>query len=339
MSFFIPLTTTQKNALCDPQNLRFFKIEIGGTDYSDMLLGNPVSGGQTDSYASWSVTLTDTIGTFDSGALGGEDAHISYQIGDTGFFRIFTGKVSEEGAVVTRGMVGQNTVKLKFVDFTALKGTTRKPDNSLFIGFKVSDTGTVTTSLLHRLGGLMGVSTIDTVDIDFEIPIVEFGKKNIWQELTALKALYLAEMYFRWDGALRFYSPFEVGYSTPVSEWTFIADGSAIAGPGESLVHGVVQKSKKKIAVNRCTVEFDKYEQLSTQIVYKNTTNYDSVTQQISIEIEPGEYWPGDGASDVAALEYKDPVTGEAYDYASDIITPTIGAVGAEQILNIPEVP
>ncbi|MDC7227527.1 MAG: hypothetical protein PQJ61_12250 [Spirochaetales bacterium] len=174
-----------------------------------------------------------------------------------------------------------------------------------------------------------GVTTLDSSEIDYTVPICEIGSDSAWKELKKIADLYKADLYYRYDGALRFFSPYETTYSTPTAEWTFIADCSKEQSTSESLVRGKITKSNNSISANRCKVEFKEYESFDEQIIFLSTENYDASTGYCNIEIAGTSYYPGDGATDYASLQYKDPIKNVTITIGTDVQTPTIGTTGS----------
>ena len=175
------------------------------------------------------------------------------------------------------------------------------------------------------MAGLTGVTTLDSSEIDYTVPVVEIGSESAWNELKKIADLYKADMYYRYDGAFRFYSPYETTYSTPSAEWTFIADSEKEQSNSQSLVRGAITKANDAISANRCKVEFPEYDTYEEQIIFLSTENYDSVTKQCSIEIDPQTYYPGTDSGDYASLQFKDPIKNIEITIATDVLTPTIG--------------
>ena len=328
-SYIIPTSSTFLTELSDRTIFRYYRLKINGVDITDKIFNFSLTGGQQKTYAQWSATLKNKDRSLSAGDYADEPCTIEVKTETSLYYTIFTGYVSEAGLTRERGRTNDDYVKITMYDRQKSRGIKRKPDPAILAGFKVCNPSSISSSIFHYLAALTGVSAYDTSLIDFIIPITEVGSNAAWTELKKLADLYKADMYYRYDGALRFFSPFETSYSTPASEWTFIADASVEQGNTESSVHGKLATSKRAIEANRCTVEFNEYTHLDTQVIYENIENYDSDSGYIDIEISPGEYWPGDGSGDYAALKYQDQDTGEAFDYATDIVTPTIGAVGS----------
>lgn len=335
MSFFVPLDATFKNYLMDRTAPRYWKLVVdpNGTpvDLTAYIEGNSLKGGFTGEYSKWSAILNNSTGVFSEGDYAGYEVQVQAKAGSSSWFTVFTGYVDDDGLSRAYGRIGDDFVTIDMHDHIKTKGTRRKPASAIWGGFTISDTTTPAESILHSLAAYLGVesSDVDADDISQTLTVVEVGGSTAWQELKNLAEMFLAKMYFRYDGMFRFVSRYSDAYSSPASEWVFSANPARAEAAGESLVNGDIGVVKNAVTCNRATCEYNEYEHLAEQVVFQNLDDYDSSTEQIAIEVAAGEYYPG-GASavDKAVLSYKDPTTGESYDLADSIVTPTIGATG-----------
>jgi len=333
MAFFIPCTTAFENAVKDPTSPRYLKVLIDVDDddvledVTSYLENNQVHGGGSGqgelgvSTKQFTVKLRNAHQDFADGDFAGAKCAIEAKVGTAEYIRIFTGYVSEEGCQRQKRTKTDDVVSIKMHDASKTRGMKAKPDSSIYINYKICDTGTPATSIFHQLAYLLGLADADleTATINHTKDYLPLdGKCTAWQELQDLNAQYIGHMCFRYDGKLRFISRHQTGWSEPTSEWTFDSDN----------IHEWGGKSSP-ITCNRVKTEFERYENLGQQVIYKNTDDWDSTNERNAIEIAAGAYWPGPNAQDKAQLNYKDPDSGEGFPIGIDIQMPTIGSVGS----------
>lgn len=327
MSYFVPITTTLRDAFLDENALKYMQVVIDPAGTPATYVPVDISCNASEDYQKWSFTVKNKAGL--SVGLHANAACV-VQVSHDGatWVTVFTGYVSDDGFSRTRGMIHDDYLSLDLVDATKRKGTKRKPSPALLSNFKTVDTANTSTSILHYLANQMGVA-VSTSDITQTHELVEIGKDTVWSELQKLKEAFHADMYFRYDGALLFRSPLEDDYAAPTSEWTFQGDPAEAVSGNACRIYGKLQEAYVPVRCNYARTKFTDYEQLSSRVIYKHTETLDSATDLISIEIGAGEYWPGPNATDVAKLQYASPDNGESYPFAINVVTPVIGAVGS----------
>jgi len=333
LALFVPTTAGWDTAITDREQPRYYKVLIDiddddvAEDVTSYLRNNSVTGGEMPGYAGaqYTVTLRNSDQTFDEGDFAGAVAEIQAQAGSEGYITIFTGYVSDAGAERKKRGFGDDVVVFHLHDRVKHRGTKRKTDRALWANYKISDTGTPSSSIIHKLAAVMGIDSGD-VDIDDITITKDFvkltGQSTAWAELQKLAQQYLAKpMCFRYDGKLRFISRHSDSFSEPSSEWTF-QEGVNI--------HSWDRKARG-VTCTRAKTEFNLYEQVgdANRVIYFNTEGFDQADETISIALEDGDYWPGPNAGDKALLKYGDPVSGEAFPLGTSIQEPTIGAAGS----------
>jgi len=334
VSYFIPVGGTWNTTIKDRTNPRYWKvlIDTDGDDSVDdvtsQIYNNEISGGQRkgSTAAQWTVTLRNSQQTYQEGDLAGRKAEIQAKVASESYITVFTGYVSDAGCQRSKTSLTEDKVTLTLFDLVKTKATRRKTDAAIYSGFDISDTASTSTSLIHTLAGMMGLSAsdMDITDINHAVTLVSLdAKATAWKELQRIAEQYLADMYVRYDGKLRFRSRFETGWSAPSSEWDFYTSGE------NANVHSPWSGSMRPKSCTRCETSYDDYEDVGSQQVYKNTDEWVSATEQNAIVVGAGEYWPGPGSGDVARLKYKDPKSGEEFPFVRDVSTPSIGATGS----------
>jgi len=327
MSYFQTVSDTVRDHFLDEVNLRWLRVVIDPAGTPATYTPVNVSCDATEEYQRWTFEIKNRAG-LSVGLHANLPCVVSFSHNGSDWVVAFTGYVSDDGFRRTRGLVTDDTISIDLVDATKRRGTKRKPEMALLSGFKIVDTTTTESSILHYLASLMGV-TVETADIDLTKTIVEIGKDTVWAELQRLRDAFHADMYFRYDGKLLFRSPLEDSYSAPTPEWTFQGDPSESVSGDACRIRGKVEEVFLPVRCNYAKTDFDDLEELSEQVVYKNAENYDSAIDAISIEIAGNSYWPGPNEDDVARLEYQGPESGEKFPFAVSIGTPTIGAYGS----------
>lgn len=327
MSYFVPISTALRDAFISEEDLKYLKVVIDPAGVMYTYYPIDISCEASQDFQKWSFSVKNRTG-ISVGLHANEACVVQVSHDNSTWVTVFTGYVSDDGFKRTRGMVTDDYLSLELVDATKRKGTKRKPEMALLSNFKTVDTSNTSTSVLHYLATLMGVS-VETSDITHTHEILEVGNQTVWSELQALKEAFHADMYFRYDGKLLFRSPLEDSYSAPSSEWTFQGDPDNAVSGDACRIYGKLQEAYLPVKCNYAKTKFTDYELLSSRIIYKHTENYESSTDLISVEIGAGEYWPGPNAGDVAKLEYKDPDDGTEYPFAINIDTPTLGSVGS----------
>ena len=329
MSYFISVTTAERDYFLDEANFRYMRFVIDPSGTPVVFTPMKISCDASADYQQWKFDIKNKLSVYSVGQYANEPAVVQFSDDGTNWTKIFTGFVSDEGFRRTRGFITDDQLSMTFVDATKRKGTKHKPNPVLLAGFKIVDTATTSASILHYLATQMGV-TVNATTINYTKVIVELGESTVWEELKKLQNTFHADMYFDVDGYLLFVSPFDTGYSDPTAEWTFQGDPANSVTGAASWIKGKLEEIYLPIRANYAFSNFDELEQLSSQVIYKNTESYNSVTDQISIEIAAGEYWPGGtSATDLARLKYVDPESGEEFPFATSVITPTLGAAGS----------
>ena len=337
MAYFIPTAGNFDTEILDPSNLRYFKVLVDTNDDDSLddittsVRNNKISGGQGKGYSGsqWTVEIYNWDNSIQEGAYAGALAQVQFKVATESYITIFTGYVSSKGAERKKKTLSDDVVTLTFWDLTKTKATKRKTPQGIYAGYDIVDTASESTSLFHVLAGFIGLgtSTVDVVSVDHPVSLLALKEDaSAWKELQMLAAQYLADMYIRYDGKLRFKSRFETGWSAPTSEWSFYTQGENIN------VHAWRGYLRPKTAT-RVKSPFKLYEDMGAIRVYKNTDNWNSTTEKNAIIVAAGDYWPGPDATSVAQLMYRDPDTGDDYDFATGITTPTLGTVGTEDIV------
>ncbi|MCF7945443.1 MAG: collagen-like protein, partial [Spirochaetia bacterium] len=327
--FNIDVASSDRLTFSTALDRRYLKVVIDGTSILYPRLGNCDA---SVDYQKWDFTIKNTYG-LEPGTYANKSAVVQISIDLVTWYTIFTGSVTDEGVTRTIGYVTDDFVNLELTDPTRRKGTKRKPENTLLDGFRICDPSTPSSSILHYLANEMGVTLESSIGtIDYAKTVASLGEKTIWQEFQSLAIAFHADMYFAADGTLRFKSPFETGYSAPSVEWTFSGDPNIEPPTNGSWIKGKIEQTYTPIRCNKGKVEFGSYDELPSQVIYENTENYNADLKHCSIEIAPGEYWPGPNAGDKAQLKYKDLDTGEEYPYAGSIETLSIGSSASDDI-------
>ncbi len=323
MGYFIPLPAGIRDVLKQPSVDRYLKVTIDPAGQPTVIYPVDLSCVAAGEYQKWTVSLKNR-GAYEEGMFASLPAQVAFSVDDITYYRIWTGFVSDDGCKRDMGLLTDDTVSFSLVDPTGRKGTKRTPSDTLLVNCTVSDLEHSESSILHILASMMGVTDLDTVSIPYTLPVVELGSKTIWKELQLLAGAYHADCYYDYLGRLRFRSPLEEGYTESENEWTFQGDPSIPVEGNASRIIGRVETTYLPVRCNRATSTIEVYEELSLRVIYKNTDNYNEELDQCLIEIQPGESWPGPSSTDKAQLSYKDPGTGEAYDYASSVQVPTL---------------
>jgi len=319
MTYSIPISVAMRAALSDSTK-RYLKVTITH-DGPIVFYPTKISGNVSEEYQSWNIQLKN-YGEYTEGLFAGDLATVSFSHDGAEWITIMTGYVSPEGMNREQGFVSDDIVSFDLVDRTKGKGTKRKPSSTVFAALKICDPSDTSNSILHRLGSLMGITSFEVGLIQDVKDIIVLGEQVVWSELKLLRDAYKASMYFDYLGRLRFHSPLEIGWTDPESEWTFIADPSHELDSSSSRVIGKVRRTYNQVSCNRATSTLNLFEQRSSRVIYRDTTNWNSDLSQCSIVIQPGATYPENG---VLSLSYKDPSTGEEYPYATSVQTPSIG--------------
>jgi len=320
MTYSIPISEAMRAALSD-HTRRYIKVTITHDGSPIVFHPTRITGTASEEFQSWNVQLKN-YGEYSEGLFADDLATVAFSHNNSDWITLMTGYVSPEGMNREQGYVSDDIVSFDLVDRTKGKGTKRKPSSAVFAALKICDPSDASNSILHRLGSLMGITSFDAGLIQDVKDIVVLGEQVVWSELKLLSDAYKACLYFDYLGRLRFHSPLEIGWTDPVSEWTFVADPSHPLDSYSSRVVGKVRRTYNQVRCNRATSNLNLYEQRSLRVVYRDTTNWNGDLSQCSIVIQPGATYPESG---VLSLNYKDPLTSEEYPYATNILTPTIG--------------
>jgi hypothetical protein len=324
MSYFISVSDTVRDHFIGETGLRYLRVVIDPDGTPVTYVPMKVQCNAEADYQRWNFSVKNKAG-LSVGLHANLACTVDFSHDGSTWITCFTGFVSDDGLRRTRGSITDDEISLDLVDATKRKGTKRKPDATLLAGFDISDTASESTSILHYLASLMG-ATVEATDIEYTKTLAEIGKDTVWTELQKLRDAFHADMYFRYDGKLLFHSPFDTGYSAPSSEWTFQGDPANTVSGASCWIKGKVEEVFLPVRCNYGSTRFDEHEALTTRVIYKNTENYNSASDAISIVLAAGAYWPGPGATDVAKLMFSDPDSGESYPFAIDVTTPTLGA-------------
>lgn len=323
MTFAIPMPQSVLERLLETREyFLLVRIHAGNSGLVDLL---PTKVGCTcsSSSQSWQFTLKNR-GEYSEGLWSGLKAEVFFGVDGENWSQVFSGYVSGEGLSRNYGRVTDDTVTLELEDRTRGKGTKRKPDSQAFAGFKISDPDDTANSLVHLFAGMMGVGTVNCGKIALKKDLVTVGEGTVWNELQSMREAYDAYLYFDHMGRLFFHTAQEVGWSEPESEWTLNGDPEYIPEGLYSPVVGSVDVTVEAPVCTRAKSSLKVYEHLEQRIIYRNTENSGQVGKDATchIIVKAGSTWPEEG---VASLKFKDPDTNDEYDYATDIVVPTIG--------------
>ena len=93
----------------------------------------------------------------------------------------------------------------------------------------------------------------------------------MWEELKKLQSTFGADMYFNYQGQLRFIPQYDSNGNPQVREIEWIFQGNPhqdIPDMG-SWIKGSVEEVYLPVRCNRASCEFIDYEQLSLRVIYK----------------------------------------------------------------------
>jgi len=327
MSYFISVSDTVRDHYLEASQMRYLKVILDVSSTPLTLYPIRISCDANESYQRWQAQIKNRD-VYSVGAYANTEAQVAISHNSSDWVTIFTGFVSDEGMRRQRGLVTDDYVSFELVDATKRKGTRRKPPRVLLTGFKICDPANTSASILHYLADLMGV-TLNASEIDQTKTLVELGSNTAWGELQKVQQAYHADMYFDADGELLFISPFDTGYAAPTAEWTFQGDPDNAVSGAACRIKGTLEEVYLPVRCNYAKAQIEELDELSSQVIYKNTESLDTVTDLISISVGAGEYWPGPNSGDVAKLNYMDPESGEKFEYAASVDTPSIGATGS----------
>jgi len=295
-------------------------------DNNDVTISHREGGG-----AQATVRLRNSAGTFGEGDYASATIGIDGRVNGSDWVEVFYGWVDENGAKLDIGTGKASRASLQAHTIEKQAGTRQKPSNTVLTGFTVCDTGSTSTSIVHKLAELMGLDAgdLDVGDIEHTVDWVHLGKRAPWRELKDLAELYRATLYTRADGKLRLRSPlFETSPPSLDVEWSFANDDTFSPNIRDLRAPATGEYLPK--TCNRATCEFDDYEAMEAgDVVWRCVEGLDQVTKRINIILNPGEYWPvTDNSSAVASLKYCHPSSGKEIPYATSVITPTTGGWG-----------
>ena len=333
MSYFIPFEHADRDIFINEENTsRYLRVVIESNGVPYEFTPTQISCSADGDYQKWNMKLKNRS-YITVGYLANEPCVVQVSTNQEFWYTIFTGYVSDSGFYRHRGYISDDYLSVDLVDATQRKGTKRTLSSAVLANYKISDNESP-ASIIHFLATKMGVE-LEVPDIDYIKDIVAVGELTVWEELKKLQSTFGSDMYFNHLGKLRFIPQYD-SEGNPQErevEWIFQGDPSQKLSKNGSWIKGSVEEVYLPVRCNRASCEFTDYEELSLRVIYKNTENYDEVTEECSIELEPGEYWPGPNAVDVARLEYIDPDSGEEYPYAITVEIPTIGISDDEDIL------
>lgn len=271
-----------------------------------------LSRSMTDFSQSWQVTLRNTGITV--GYWANEDVKIQYQKNEDDDWRnIFTGKVSSSGAIRSRGYITDDLLSLELIDLAKAKLTKIVPNNQTLANFYISNINEESTSLIHYLASLAGITSVNADEILDVLTIVTLGENTIWSELQKIAETYCLNLYFDNNGTLCLKS----AYIDSETESEYILGDNS-----EFPIIGKLNEDFATVEGNSYTCTFDIYEKQDEQIVFKSYENYVETTDVINIDILPGCTWPEEG---VTNLTYKSTTTDIEFPLVTDIKTPSIG--------------
>ena len=333
MSYFIPFEHTDRDIFKDEENpSRYLRVIIDPSGVAYEFTPTQISCSADESYQKWNMKLKNRS-SITVGFLANEPCVVQMSTNQEDWYIIFTGYVSDSGFYRHRGYLSDDYLSVDLVDATQRKGTKRTLSSAVLANYKISDNESP-ASIIHYLATKMGVA-LEVPDIDYIKDIVAVGELTVWEEFKKLQSTFEADMYFNHQGKLRFIPQFD-SEGNPQEreiEWIFQGDPNQGLSDNGSWIKGSVEEVYLPVRCNRASCEFIDYEELSFRVIYKNTENYDEATDEILIELAPGEYWPGANPADVARLEYIDPDSGEEYPYAVTVEIPTLGVSGDVDIL------
>jgi len=335
MSLFVPVNGTMQSALVDLEDFGTREYELwidtdGDDDLeevtaylksNDLSIDAPAGIVATTARA----TLRNSQQTFAEGDFAGRICEIRAGIAGQTAVAIFTGWVSKEGCQRSMGSLTDDTITISMHDRVKRSATGRKMTPAFYVGYKILDTTSPSTSLFHLLAAEMGLEAadLDIVTINHTKDAIGYdGKATAWKEIQALAEAYLADRscYFRYDGKLRLISRYQSGWSQ-ASEWTI--DTDSVGNLCRVKAAGLIP-----VSCTRARTTFDDYEALASQVIYRNTEGWITSVEKCDIDVLTGAYWPGPNAADKARLEYALPDTGEAIPLGTSIETPTTGDDG-----------
>ena len=319
------LTDSQMKAVMTDRICNRIRVVLGD-DAGTVLIPISVSC-DASTAVQWKVKVK--TGDSSEGAAAGVPATVQWSCDGSTWLTLMTGHIDSNGAVRSQGYVFDDTLTFTIVDMTSLKGTKRKPASTAYAGYYICNPSNTGRSLVHILGGMMGVTAYDVGDLSaYTKDIVELGSDTVWQELQALAECYDADLAFTSDGKLYFHSPLEAGWTGKSADWTLVAtraqEGKIDRSSG---VIGSIQRNAPSITCNRAKSTYSTYERGDAgSVIYRDTTNWNESTKTCHITVPGKTRYPESG---YLSLKYKDPDSGEEYPYAIDVQTPKIGGRGS----------
>jgi len=198
----------------------------------------------------------------------GREIRISATAGSNEYIYIFTGFIDRAGfqeqeeGVVDEVSIGCWDRAKKLIETPCL---TSGGDQIAYANYKICDSTTPASSLVHSIADIAGVATGDIIadDITGHSCTYVALEGNVWEELSKIAEAYLAYLYFDGSGKLRFVgSRFADEYSEPnppTSEWDFDKD---------NLIK--IQKDHTEVVANHVKVQHKAYELAANkEVIYQ----------------------------------------------------------------------
>lgn len=316
----ITITDAQLEAIKNDHTAHRIRVLVGEIEIWPLSISCSCS----EDYQQWSVKFKNSSSSISEGAGAGLDATIQWSIDGNTWLDVMTGFISTDGVTRSQGYITADYLSLTVVDKTQIKGTGITPTTTAYAGYSVCNPYDTATSIVHLLGGLMGITSFDVGDLSSYVKdVFTLGENTVWEELQHLAETFDADLAYTNEGKLYFHSPLESGYTEKTYDWTLVAKPNATRPARYSDIIGTIERKYLAVTCNKAKCTFSKYTQEDAEsVIYKDTTNYDSDTGKCSITVAAGATYPTDG---VLSLDYKDPDTGDDYPYATGIITPTVG--------------
>lgn len=274
-------------------------------------------------YVKWNGTLkNNSQGTYTEGAFAGQACTVEYSADGISWTALTTGFISSKGFQRTLGRITDDWLSFSIEDMTSLKGTKRKI-SAVIAGYKISDPSSTGTSLLHYLGGLMGVAAYDAGDLSvYTKDLISIEDSTPWSEIKKLCEAYGCKPRFDNLGRLWFHPKQESFHVTPSSEWTVDADPNNPTALDASPAIGRISTEFSEREATRAKSGIRLYSALTQRTVFRLTEGWSDATGLCYVRVPAGASYPESG---VLELDYKDPVTNESYEYVSEVVTPTVG--------------
>jgi hypothetical protein len=216
----------------------------------------------------------------------GRKVRVSVSVGvGNEWLQRYAGFVGDNGFVETIGAANSNIVTINCVDLGKyLKDASLKTPGGatpVYIDRKISDPADQGNSLVHIIGGLVGLSPGDI--IADTIPILETYSPltgSAWDELAYLAEVVFATLTVTPDNKVFFGdSRYATGYTPPTSQFTFNNDNAFNIGNPDDFAN----------IRNDITLKFSIPEWLEKQTIWQFNLNYDTTTGKCNYVIPAGD--------------------------------------------------